>query len=89
MSRGRAALWSVFKAYHEIPKIEIQFLVKNCRSESKFTFAKITEMLAELSRREKTSNIMPDPDLDIYMKVRKYSLEQKFTTYSYNKFQIT
>nr|XP_048332096.1 pleiotropic drug resistance protein 1-like isoform X3 [Ziziphus jujuba var. spinosa] len=26
------------------------------------------EMLAELSRREKTSNIMPDPDLDIYMK---------------------
>ncbi|PON90757.1 ABC type transporter protein [Trema orientale] len=26
------------------------------------------EMLAELSRREKEANIMPDPDLDIYMK---------------------
>ncbi|KAI3789672.1 hypothetical protein L2E82_02474 [Cichorium intybus] len=26
------------------------------------------EMLAELSRREKDANIMPDPDLDIYMK---------------------
>ncbi|XP_065624228.1 pleiotropic drug resistance protein 1-like [Quercus suber] len=26
------------------------------------------EMLAELSRREKTANIKPDPDLDIYMK---------------------
>lgn len=27
-------------------------------------------MLAELSRREKAANIKPDPDLDIYMKVR-------------------
>jgi hypothetical protein len=27
-------------------------------------------MLAELSRREKAENIKPDPDLDIYMKVR-------------------
>ena len=27
-------------------------------------------MLAELSRREKEANIMPDPDLDVYMKVR-------------------
>uniref|UniRef100_A0A2N9HXZ1 ABC transporter domain-containing protein n=1 Tax=Fagus sylvatica TaxID=28930 RepID=A0A2N9HXZ1_FAGSY len=26
------------------------------------------EMLAELSRREKTANIMPDPDIDIFMK---------------------
>ncbi|PHT32775.1 Pleiotropic drug resistance protein 1 [Capsicum baccatum] len=26
------------------------------------------EMLAELSRREKTANIKPDPDIDIYMK---------------------
>lgn len=29
-------------------------------------------MLTELSRREKEANIMPDPDLDIYMKVSKY-----------------
>ena len=28
-------------------------------------------MLAELSRREKEANIKPDPDIDIYMKVRK------------------
>lgn len=28
-----------------------------------------TEMLAELSRREKDANIKPDPDLDIFMKV--------------------
>ena len=40
-------------------------------------------MLAELSRREKTANIMPDPDIDIFMKVRKkllpvtYSLLQQ------------
>lgn len=27
-------------------------------------------MLAELSRREKAANIKPDPDIDIYMKVR-------------------
>uniref|UniRef100_A0A1U7V6W6 Pleiotropic drug resistance protein 1-like n=1 Tax=Nicotiana sylvestris TaxID=4096 RepID=A0A1U7V6W6_NICSY len=29
------------------------------------------EMLAELSRREKTANIKPDPDIDVYMKVKK------------------
>lgn len=29
-----------------------------------------TEMLAELSRREKAANIKPDPDIDIYMKVK-------------------
>lgn len=28
-----------------------------------------TDMLAELSRREKAANIKPDPDIDIYMKV--------------------
>lgn len=27
-------------------------------------------MLAELARREKAANIKPDPDIDIYMKVR-------------------
>lgn len=28
-------------------------------------------MLAELSRREKAANIKPDPDIDVYMKVRR------------------
>ena len=28
-----------------------------------------SEMLAELSRREKEANIKPDPDLDVFMKV--------------------
>lgn len=34
-------------------------------------------MLAELSRREKTANIKPDPDLDIYMKVRMHLEKRK------------
>jgi hypothetical protein len=34
-----------------------------------FDFVQLTDMLAELSRREKAENIKPDPDLDIYMKV--------------------
>jgi len=34
-------------------------------------------MLAELSRREKTANIKPDPDLDIYMKVRLHLEKRK------------
>jgi hypothetical protein len=34
------------------------------------------DMLTELSRREKASNIKPDPDLDVYMKVIYYT----FTT---------
>jgi hypothetical protein len=29
------------------------------------------EMLAELARREKEANIMPDPDIDIFMKVSR------------------
>jgi hypothetical protein len=29
----------------------------------------ITDMLAELSRREKEANIKRDPDIDVYMKV--------------------
>ena len=34
----------------------------------------LSDMLAELSRREKAANIKPDPDIDIYMKVlRKHS----------------
>lgn len=28
-----------------------------------------TDMLAELTRREKATNIKPDPDIDIFMKV--------------------
>jgi len=28
-------------------------------------------MLAELARREKASNIKPDPDIDVFMKVSK------------------
>lgn len=34
------------------------------------TLRNFSEMLAELSRREKEANIKPDPDLDIYMKVK-------------------
>lgn len=31
-----------------------------------------TDMLAELSRREKEAKIKPDPDIDVFMKVRYY-----------------
>lgn len=33
-------------------------------------------MLAELSRREKAANIKPDPDLDVFMKVREVTSEK-------------
>lgn len=33
-------------------------------------------MLAELSRREKAANIKPDPDIDIYMKVKYQTLQE-------------
>ena len=35
-----------------------------------FSSKKSTEMLAELSRREKEAKIKPDPDIDVFMKVR-------------------
>lgn len=38
-----------------------------------FKFEKFVEILAELLRREKAANIKPDPDIDVYMKV-KYSI---------------
>jgi hypothetical protein len=31
------------------------------------------DMLTELSRREKASNIKPDPDLDVFMKVKYHT----------------
>ena len=34
-------------------------------------FCQSAEMLSELSRRERAANIKPDPDVDIFMKVRK------------------
>ncbi len=39
---------------------------------------KSADMLAELSRREKEANIKPDPDIDIYMKVRQKILANDF-----------
>ena len=36
------------------------------------------EMLAELARREKTANIKPDLDIDVFMKVRQKLLSIKF-----------
>ena len=39
-------------------------------------------MLAELSRREKAANIKPDPDLDVFMKVRENLLSVKILTSS-------
>jgi hypothetical protein len=38
------------------------------------------DMLSELSRREKAANIKPDPDIDVYMKVRKTSYHPAFFT---------
>lgn len=43
-------------------------------------------MLAELSRREKTANIKPDPDLDIYMKVRLHLEKRKLGKKTHVKF---
>lgn len=42
-------------------------------SEQNLHFLFCSEMLLELSRREKAANIIPDPDLDLYMKVRQHS----------------
>lgn len=39
-------------------------------------------MLAELSRREKEANIKPDPDVDIFMKVRILHLMQNGIAFS-------
>jgi len=36
-----------------------------------YKFWLYADLLAELSRREKEANIMPDPDIDAYMKVKK------------------
>ena len=33
-------------------------------------------MLVELSRREKAANIKPDPDIDVFMKVRQKLLNE-------------
>lgn len=40
--------------------------------------SKFAEMLAELLRREKELKIKPDPDIDVYMKVRNYKEKNVF-----------
>ena len=40
----------------------------------KSTFSHCADLLAEVSRREKEANIKPDPDIDVYMKVREVLL---------------
>ena len=40
------------------------------------------DMLAELSRREKAANIMPDPDIDAFMKVGQKLLCGIFTSFA-------
>ena len=37
-------------------------------------------MLVELSRREKAANIQPDPDIDVFMKVRQKLLSEILTS---------
>lgn len=43
-----------------------------------------TEMLLELSRREKTAGVKPDEDLDIFMKVKLFIM----VTYIYCSFEV-
>lgn len=38
----------------------------------------VLEMLTELARREKATNIKPDHDIDVYMKVRLLQVTRAF-----------
>ena len=44
-------------------------------------FSNYTDMLTELSRREKEANIKPDPDVDVYMKVKIHLIQTKSCVY--------
>ncbi|KAK8641767.1 hypothetical protein V6N13_011141 [Hibiscus sabdariffa] len=39
------------------------------------------EMLAELARREKAANIKPDPDIDVFMKVKCWLVQQSYCSW--------
>jgi hypothetical protein len=41
-------------------------------------------MLEEISRREKERNIIPDPDIDVFMKVRDGATSFYFPIFNYN-----
>lgn len=44
-------------------------------------FSDYADMLTELSRREKEANIKPDPDVDVYMKVKIHLILTKSCVY--------
>jgi hypothetical protein len=44
-------------------------------------FSNYADMLTELSRREKEANIKPDPDVDVYMKVKIHLILTKSCVY--------
>jgi hypothetical protein len=45
---------------------------------AKFFVCLVLEMLTKLARREKTTNIKPDHDIDVYMKVRLLQITRAF-----------
>lgn len=45
-------------------------------------------MLIELARREKEANIKPDPDLDVFMKVKFYHLDDSALSFVHDHFVI-
>jgi hypothetical protein len=65
MSRSRNTLWyAIWSLEREVHYCNLPFVNLFLRC------SKITDMLTELSRREKEANIKPDPDVDVYMKVK-------------------
>jgi hypothetical protein len=65
MPRSRNTLWyAIWSLEREVDYCNLPFVNLFLRC------SKIADMLTELSRREKEANIKPDPDVDVYMKVK-------------------
>ena len=49
------------------------------------SLVKLAELMTEMLRREKEANIKPDPDIDIYMKVKLSQLKNFLTCWHWPK----
>jgi hypothetical protein len=70
--QGVGTRYGMLHLHCEVKRVIIHIVYSD--SYGSFIF---TDMLAELSRREKEANIKPDPDIDVYMKVGCISFVSK------------
>jgi len=58
--------------------VSVDLSLGNCVKQPSFVFSGCKDIMMEISRREKEAGIVPDPDIDTYMKVHSVTISNFF-----------